>query len=232
MPAPMQTCRICGVPKERRRKFFARLKGGQYDQRCRQCRTKAKKRAVRRASEKRKSAMNRMEKVAVDRLLGSIHTGGSTVPHTAELLESLMQYFGGVNGLAAMFFKQYCDSKPGSSFRTKMLDTAVRLVSKNTEVGGAKKPLELMTAEEIEAEIEERIRMVAIGKKLGRVVDAQEEPIAPQAPPGPVPIGAAAHPHRAADGRLPAIELGGPADGADGAADRGPAAVPAHTAPG
>ena len=126
MPATMRACDSCGHQKEQRRRFFPRLPSGRYGTTCKLCIGKARKRAARRDAARRKRQMDQIEKAAVDRFLQTVSWGGATVPHTAELLDALMGYFGGVNGLAAMFYKQYCDSKAGSSFRTKMLDTAAR----------------------------------------------------------------------------------------------------------
>jgi hypothetical protein len=68
-----------------------------------------------------------------------------------------MEYFGGVRGFANCYMKQLFDSPSGGAFRTKMLDTVVRLVSANTAMGGAKKPLTAWSEEELEDELRQRI---------------------------------------------------------------------------
>jgi hypothetical protein len=67
--------------------------------------------------------------------------------------------------------KQFYDAPVGGAFRTKMLDTVVRLVKDNTAMGGAKKPLELMTEEELEAELRRQVIEAAMQMKHIEVVD-------------------------------------------------------------
>jgi hypothetical protein len=58
--------------------------------------------------------------------------------------------------------KQYFDSPPGGAHRTRMLETLVRLVTNNTAMGGAKKPLAHWTEDELEDELRQRIIETAI----------------------------------------------------------------------
>lgn len=111
--------------------------------------------------EKRKAAEEEIQKIeedAMDRLRSLPLSGGSNIPHTAELLEGSMVAFGGTAGFSNLLLKQYLDAKPGSRIRSGILEMITRLASKNTEVGGAKKPTELMSEEELEAEIELRLK--------------------------------------------------------------------------
>ena len=82
-----------------------------------------------------------------------------------------MEYFGGVRGFANMFMKQYLDSPVGGAFRTKMLESVVRLVKDNTAMGGSKKPLELMSEEELEAELRRQVLEAAMGMQRIEVID-------------------------------------------------------------
>ena len=82
-----------------------------------------------------------------------------------------MEYFGGVRGFANVYLKQFFDAPSGGAFRTKMLETIVRLTSANTALGGAKKPLELMTDEELESELRRKVLEAAMSL---RTVDAVE----------------------------------------------------------
>ncbi len=52
-----------------------------------------------------------------------------------------------------------------------MLDSVVRLVVGNTAMGGAKKPLELMSEEELEAELRRQVLEAAMSLKKVEVVD-------------------------------------------------------------
>lgn len=94
--------------------------------------------------------------------IASARIGGANVPHSSELLEVLMEYCGGVRGFANIYMKQFYDAAPGGAFRTKMLDTLVRLTSANTAMGGAKKPLELWSEEELEDELKQRLLEAAV----------------------------------------------------------------------
>ena len=104
-------------------------------------------------------------------------SGGSNIPHTAELLEGAMVAFGGTAGFSNLLLKQYLDAKPGSRIRSGILEMITRLASKNTEVGGAKKPTELMSEEELEAEIELRLKnaVTMIGGNRKVVVNVEDD---------------------------------------------------------
>ena len=176
---PEQQCEDCLRVLPLTRKHFARAPGCTYKfQRC--CR-KCKKERV------RKSHLDKIEATAIEAFCSRSISGGANIPHTAEMLEALMNYFGGVNGFATMAMKQYWDAKPGSRMRSGILEMIVRLTSKNTEQGGARKPIDLYSEEELEQEIEKRISnaiLLAQGTRLVNVI--------PQAPAG---AAAAATPH-------------------------------------
>jgi hypothetical protein len=87
-----------------------------------------------------------------------------------------MNYFGGANGFASLVMKQYFESKPGSRMRNSLLEMVVKLASKNTEQGGARKPVSLYTDEELEAEINGRLRLAV---ESYRYIDAPQETDAP-----------------------------------------------------
>jgi hypothetical protein len=53
--------------------------------------------------------------------------------------------------------KQYYDSPPGGAHRTRMLETIARLVTNNTAMGGAKKPMSHWTEDELEDELRQRV---------------------------------------------------------------------------
>jgi len=161
-------CIVCQHVKTLNEKNFQRYGGkdGDWKTVCRSCQGKAR----------RQRRMDRIEKKAVSHMLDAAAIGGANIPHTAELLEAILHYFGGTNGFAALLLKQYFESPPGSRIRTSVLEMIVRLASKNTEQGGAKKPIQLYSEEELEQEIDARIRQVASMTRVsGRIVDAQED---------------------------------------------------------
>lgn len=141
-------CTECGGIFPRSPEYFVRKKGSKaLREICRKCNQKIR----------HKKKLDAIEKTAISTFCKKATRGGSNVPHTAELLEGMLNMFGGVNGFASMCLKQYFDCPPGSRGRSQMLDMVVKLTGKNVEHGGAKKPLDLYTEEEIEAEIQQRI---------------------------------------------------------------------------
>jgi len=134
---------------------------------------------------RRKAKLNRIETEAIDKFSKAVVRGGSNIPHTAELLESIMNYFGGANGFSSLLMKQYFESAPGSRMRNSILEMTLRLASKNTEQGGAKKPIDLYSEEELEDEINKRLEQaVALYGKF-RCIDAQVDPSSAAAHPTP-----------------------------------------------
>lgn len=128
----------------------------------------------------RNNRLRRIEKTGLELLIDATKFGGTNIPHSAELLECMMGYFGGVNGFAAMLVKQFYDAAPGSNVRNKLLEMIVRLTSKNTDQGGAKKPLTLWTEEELETELDNRFK-IAVQQYQGRVIDGTQLPDPAQA---------------------------------------------------
>jgi hypothetical protein len=148
-----KACIQCGNSYELTPANWHKSKDG-FHARCRKCRNSHEKKARKKKTNKK---LAEIEKGAVDLFVASARIGGANIPHSSELLEVLMEYFGGVRGFANCYMKQLFDSPSGGAFRTKMLDTVVRLVSANTAMGGAKKPLTAWTEEELEDELRERI---------------------------------------------------------------------------
>ncbi len=160
-------CDTCGNVFDLTPKFFPRRPGTQSTFRpsCKKCwREKA-----------RRKKLNKIEGQAVDKFVSKVLSGGANVPHTAELLESMMHLFGGVNGFASMAMKQYWDAAPGSRIRSSVLEMVVRLATKNTEQGGAKKPIQLYSEEELEQEINQRLEQAVLTYGGKRYINAPEE---------------------------------------------------------
>lgn len=153
-----KTCIQCRKSFPENAEFFHRSKDG-FHARCKPCR-RAHERG--RRDKKRKRKLDDIEKGAVDLFVASARLGGANVPHSSELLEVMMEYFGGVRGFANAYMKQLYDSPAGGAFRTKMLDTVVRLVSTNTAMGGAKKPLTMWSEDELEEELNQRLLEAAL----------------------------------------------------------------------
>lgn len=146
-------CTECGKKKPWTRAHFPFAKGTKNLQLCcRACRSK-------RATQRKLAAM---EDAALKLFISKSGNGGNTIPHSAEMLESVVTLFGGANGLATAMLKQYYDAAPGGRIRSQMLEMITRLTLKNTEMGGAKKPLELYSQEELEEEMARTVRQVYV----------------------------------------------------------------------
>lgn len=146
---------------------FQLPESGKASPRCPACR-KEKKAAKRKKDRAR--TIGDIEATAVASFAAAAATGGENIPHSCEVLERVMEYFGGVSGFSSLLVKQYFDSPPGSSQRAKMLEAILRLVVKNTEQGGAKKPLGQWTDAELESELDARLKTIAV-QYQGRIID-------------------------------------------------------------
>jgi len=179
MSAPeYKACIQCGTTYELTTANFHKSKDG-FHARCKRCRnTSEKKKRTKKTDRK----LEEIERGAVELFTASARIGGANIPHTSELLEVLYTYFGGVSGFANAFMKQYFNAPAGGAFRTKMLDTMIRLTSNNTAMGGAKKPLTLWTEEELEDEM--RQRLLAVATVITAIPDKSHENNAPTADSG------------------------------------------------
>lgn len=160
--AEYRACVKCGVTYALTPEYFHKSKDG-FHARCRKCRNKQVKADRLTKSQKK---LVEIEKGAVDLFIAASRVGGTNIPHSSELLECMMKYFGGVEGFSRAFMKQFFDSPAGGAFRTKQLDSLLRLIVNNTAMGGAKKPLELMTEEELEAQYRRDLLEAAMNMKV------------------------------------------------------------------
>jgi hypothetical protein len=157
-----RACSKCGKKYPLTEEFWHRSKGD-FHTRCRKCRNKKQKDGRTIRAQKK---LAEIERGAVDTFIAASRVGGTNVPHSAELLEVAMKYFGGVEGFVTAFMKQFYDAPAGGAFRTKQLDSILRLITTNTAMGGAKKPLELMTEEELEAQYRRDVLAAAMAFKV------------------------------------------------------------------
>lgn len=209
-----KTCTDCGQTYPESRDHFRVKKDGSWDARCLMCRAKVNRGRKKKQKEK---DMRAIEEGALSAFTKAAGRGGENIPHSSELLERVMEYFGGSSGFAAMMVKQYFDAPPGGSHRTKLLEGIVRLVTKNTELGGAKKPLTQWSDEELESELDQRLSRIAMSIQ-GGFLNVQ---IAPETP---ADFAAAV---RQAIGGVPAGRIEGDAGGTGEPPDRGVEALPA-----
>lgn len=168
----MKTCIACkqNLPET----SYHRAKDGRLHTKCKTCRSTYERK---RRKRKKDTRLDAIEQDAVDVFCKAARMGGSNIPHSAEMIEVLLEYFGGVRGFGNVFMKQYYDSPPGGAHRTRMLETLVRLVSTNTALGGAKKPLSMWSEDELEDELRQRLLETAITlKALPAEVVREEAP--------------------------------------------------------
>ena len=174
-----RVCSICGQSKPLDTEHYRyRTQGGSsyFTAECLECIAKAKAISEARVEEREKKALEDIERSGVDVFLKTYSHGGSSIPHTAELVEQVMRYFGGVGGFSAVLVKQYWDAPAGGSARNRLLETMARLVTKNVESGGAKKPLQLWTEDELEAELEQRMAE-AVASYTGVTINVEKEDV-------------------------------------------------------
>ena len=151
--ASERTCAGCGKTYPLDHQHFHKSKDG-FHSKCRHCRNQIAKKKRHRKTDRK---LQEIEKGAVDLFIAAARLGGSNVPHSSELVEVLYTYFGGVSGFGNAWMKQFYDAPAGGAFRTKMLETMVRLTAQNSAEGGAKKPLTLWSEDELEQELQKRV---------------------------------------------------------------------------
>lgn len=167
-------CIHCGKEYEATREFFV-YRNGIVENTCRLCRSMQVKAAAEKKAERHRRDLAKIEQRGLEVYAKAAALGGSNIPHSADVVERVVEYFGGVSGFASMLVKQFYDSQPGSSVRNKLLETICRLVQANVDSGGAKKPLTMWTEEELEAELNARFQQALLAEK-GIVINAQALP--------------------------------------------------------
>ena len=212
-------CRECGEYFHETADHFKKRRDGRLDTCCLVCRRSISRGRKKKEAEK---TLVDIEQGAVNTFLKNATTGGENIPHSSEVLERLMEYFGGVSGFSGLLMKQYFDSPPGGSTRTKMLEAMLRLVVKNTEMGGAKKPMEQWTDEELESELDARLARVA-QQFQGRIINGTVTTEATPALPAPL---------SGQDWRVPEVATEGDPGGAGEPQDRSAEALPPDSDPG
>ncbi len=98
------------------------------------------------------------------------YTEGTPVPHAAEMVEAMTTAFGGPMGVATQMANIFFDPDTKQSDKIRLLEMYQRAVLKNTEMGGAKKPLELLSDEDIDREAERVTKII----NMKAVRDAKE----------------------------------------------------------
>jgi len=165
-----RACTVCQKPFPATAEFFHRKQSGELRGDCKACRNQKYKDKKEKAEDAR---LDDIEKGAIEHFIAVARTGGGNVPHSREFLETGMEYFGGVRGFMNVWMKNFYDAPSGGAYRTKMLLAWMNFVAANTSMGGATKPLEAMTEEELEAEIRRTMKLEMANLAKGLIVEGQ-----------------------------------------------------------
>lgn len=80
------------------------------------------------------------------------------LPNIGALTQAVLRPFGGAQGIALQMASTYLSSPPGSPVRQKMLSLLVKMDTEASKLGYAKKPMEMMSDDELQAYIAEKER--------------------------------------------------------------------------
>lgn len=182
-------CTHCGQTYDLIEANFRLGKDGKWTPACRKCLREQHRKQREKEKERRKRSLEKVEEAGLDIYARLAAAGGSNIPHSAEVVEKVFEYFGGTGGFAAMLVKQYYDSPAGGSARNKLIETVCRLVQNNVDSGGAKKPLTLWTEDELEQELEKRFQQAVQSHRRGLTINAKALP-APEVKPAEAALAA------------------------------------------
>lgn len=169
-----KTCRgPCGRTLEATEQYFQKYSRSDDGLRhvCKECRRHEKQLAKNRKVSQKVKDIDKLIQKHVERAA----IGGSNVPHSAELFENLTTLFGGSRGFSISWMQQYLASDPGSQQRERMLAAYLKLGQHVTDTGVAKVPVDMLTDEDLERELQERLdRRMQAGIVEGQVVQRDE----------------------------------------------------------
>lgn len=171
-----QNCSHCGKLKPCTPEFFhfKNIEDQTYHDECKVCRTQKDedfehredqyltRRMEMLESERLKLANDKwllvkagMWELGLDRLDKAIsqYSQGACIPHAAELVEAMNLVFGGPIGIACQMANVFYDPSTKQSDRIRILEMMNRAILKNTEMGGAKKPYELLSDDDLKKEL-------------------------------------------------------------------------------
>jgi len=184
---PSRACTLCRKVKQLSKEFFhenAHAPDG-FRSECRECRKLTREERVKK---KREAKLDEVEKGAVDTFIAAARLGGGNVPHARELVEVMMTYFGGVNGFVNMWMKNLYDTPSGSATRAKLLMSIQGLITANTSMGGAIKPLEAMSQQELDDEWERQVKLSAMQMVSTMKVNGENVKLVASENPSEVPL--------------------------------------------
>lgn len=120
------------------------------------------------------SELDRMLVERLENLSDIIPSGGDeNLPDQGTMVEDILRPFGGSRGLGLQLAATYVTAKPGSAVRQRILQNIMQHVKVASELGYAKKPLEMLSDEELEDYAEELARRTL---RIKDATEAAEEP--------------------------------------------------------
>lgn len=167
----MKMCMECGEGYEMPEKHFDKdaTKPDGLRTTCKTCRAE---KDLKKEDNRIAKIVDDMDQHSVELLMG-LAGSGSDVPHSAEIFQTLLRVFGGMDGFAQHYMLQYLSAKPGSQIRQRMLDTIIKLGMKVTDSGAAQLPVEMMGDEDIERELARRTkRLFTVVPEVANVKDS------------------------------------------------------------
>ena len=163
-PIGWRTCSACELPKQLNGKHFPKIKGSDsFSPVCKSC--------TRALMQKKK--LERLETNACGDFLKKASSGGSEIPHTSEMLESIMHLLGGSHGFASALISQYHAAPAGGRIRTQILEMVAKLTTKVAESGATRAPVALMSDEQLESELNKRIEESVINYKGNQLLGVE-----------------------------------------------------------
>ena len=154
--AMVKPCMTCGIEYPKTASFYhsdKQAKDG-FKATCIECRRKQRKR---RNADRVAKKVEQIDNLSLG-MIDSLMQTGSDVPHVAEVFQRVMEAFNGAGGFAQHFMAQYLSAKPGSAIRQRMLDSVIRLATKVSDTGAAQIPVDMLTDEDLQMELEKRAK--------------------------------------------------------------------------
>jgi hypothetical protein len=109
------------------------------------------------------------------RNLAKSKNGGSNVPHIAQLCEAIVHILGGHQGVAQHWASNMIAAKPGSQTRERMLTGLLKQLAVLSDSNKVSMPAELMSDEDLEAEIARRERPTVLNSTAEEITDDEPE---------------------------------------------------------
>jgi hypothetical protein len=109
------------------------------------------------------------------RNLSQAKAGGSNVPHIAQICEAITHILGGHQGVAQHWVSNMLAAKPGSQTRERMLTGYIKQIAVLSDSNKVSMPAELMSDEDLEAEIARRERPPVVNGTAEEITDDEPE---------------------------------------------------------